>query len=297
MVVPGHADLPDSDRRIWVNSVTPGWFAAVGTPLRAGRDFDQRDGRGAPRTVVVNEAFARKYFSSTSAVGQVVSETPSPTANLEPIEIIGVVADAVYRSLREPVPPTMYWPMAQQVRPPVNPFLIARTSQASSAALAARMTSAVTRVHPQLTTAVRPYDDVLDGALTQERVVARLSTFFGVLALVLAALGLYGVTAHAVNRRRPELGIRMALGTTPAGVVRLVMLRVGRLVGIGLVAGAVASWWTYPVLRELLFGLGPRDPVTLGSAAALLVLVSAVAGWVPARAAARIDPVTVLRDG
>jgi predicted permease len=297
MVIPGHEDLPESERRIWVNSISPGWFAAVGTPLLAGRDFDQRDRRGAPRTVVVNAAFARRYFGSASAVGRIISEVPTPTANLDPIEIVGVVADAVYRSLREPVPSTMYWPMAQQMRPPVTPFLIARSSQARSASLAERLTAAATGVNARLTTAVRPYDEVLSGALTQERVVARLAAFFGALALVLAGLGLYGVTAHAVNRRRPELGIRMALGTTPAGVVRLVMGRVGRLVGVGLVAGALVSWWTYPFLRELLFGLGPRDPVTLAGAAVLLLLVSGAAGWFPARAAARIDPVTVLRDG
>ncbi len=130
-----------------------------------------------------------------------------------------------------------------------------------------------------------------------ERLMAKLSGFFGTLALLLAVLGLYGITSYAVNRRRVELGIRMALGTTPGGVVRLILSRTAVLVGGGLVIGALASWWVSTFVSSMLFGLTPRDPSTMVSAMLILVAVGAVAGWLPARRASRLDPARVLRDG
>jgi len=159
------------------------------------------------------------------------------------------------------------------------------------------VSAAVLAVNPDLTLGLQPMADVVDAALTQERLVARLSGFFGALALLLAALGLYGVTSYAVMRRHTELGIRMALGTTPAGVVRLVLGRTALLVGGGLVVGAAASWWLARFVEAMLFGLAPRDPVTLTAAALVLVAVGAVAGWLPAQRAAGIDPARVLREG
>jgi ABC-type antimicrobial peptide transport system permease subunit len=133
--------------------------------------------------------------------------------------------------------------------------------------------------------------------MTRERVVATLSGFFGGLALLLAALGLYGITAYAVSRRNIELGIRMALGTTPAGVVRLVLSRVVLLVGGGIAAGAVVTLWAVSFVGSLLFGVEPRDPMTLIGAVGLLTVTAAIAGFIPALRAARIDPAQVLRDG
>jgi ABC-type antimicrobial peptide transport system permease subunit len=133
-------------------------------------------------------------------------------------------------------------------------------------------------------------------ALTRERLVAMLSGYFGALALLLAGLGLYGVTSYAVSRRKTEIGIRVALGSAPAEVVRLVLSRVSILVGIGVVAGAATSVWASRFVVALLYGLEPRDPVTLVGAAIVLVTVGAAAGWVPAYRASRIDPAAVLRD-
>lgn len=127
--------------------------------------------------------------------------------------------------------------------------------------------------------------------------MALLSGFFGGLALLLAGLGLYGVTAYTVNRRRSELGIRMALGADPGGVVRLVLRRVAWVIGIGIGAGAVATWWAARLVGSLLYGVQPRDPMTFAGAALVLVAIGLVAGWLPARRAARIDPVEVLREG
>jgi ABC-type antimicrobial peptide transport system permease subunit len=144
---------------------------------------------------------------------------------------------------------------------------------------------------------IRPLSEQVDNALIQERLIAMLSGFFGALALLLASLGLYGVTSYAVSRRRTEIGIRMALGARPSGVVRLVLQRVAWMVGIGVVIGAGISLWASKFVAALLFEVRPRDPGTLLAAALVLASIGAVAGWLPARRAARIDPARVLRDG
>jgi ABC-type antimicrobial peptide transport system permease subunit len=138
--------------------------------------------------------------------------------------------------------------------------------------------------------------DQVNASLTQERVIAMLAGFFGALALLLAGLGLYGVTSYAVSRRRTEIGIRMALGAQPSGVVRLVLARVALLVGTGLIVGTGVSLWASTFIASLLYGLAPRDRVTLVGAAVVLSAVGAAAGWVPAYRASRIDPAAVLRD-
>jgi ABC-type antimicrobial peptide transport system permease subunit len=137
----------------------------------------------------------------------------------------------------------------------------------------------------------------VNASIAQERLVAALSGFFGGLALLLAALGLYGITAYAVTRRHVELGIRMALGTSPAGIVRLVLSRVTLLVGGGILIGVVASFWAAAFIGPLLFGVAPRDPATMAIAIGVLATVGVLAGWLPARRAARIDPAQVLREG
>ena len=300
---PGRPPLPERERIVMMNVVSPGWLGAIGTPLVAGRDFDARDRAGAPRAVIVNRAFVAKYFGGESPLGRVITEVPLTvprpgSAPPAPLEIVGVVGDAVYESPREAPPPTMYWPLAQERRAPSGATLTVRAEPGvAPAALARSVGRAVLAAYPSVTVTFRPFDEVVDASLAQERLLATLSGFFGALALLLAALGLYGVTAYAVGRRRVELGIRMALGTTPAGVVRLVLGRTARLVAAGVLVGAAASWWAARFVGSLLYGLAPHDATTAAGAAAVLVAVGAVAGWVPARRAGRIDPVRALRDG
>ncbi len=288
--------LPEADRRVWVNVISPGWFSTMGTHVVAGRDFDDRDRAGAARAVIVNETYVRKHFGSENPLGQLIVEEPASFADPTPLEIVGVIEDAVYRSVREPVPPTMYWPVAQQVRPPVIMSLMARVRTAALGTVSRDVIVAVAAVNANLNTSVRPFSDIVDAALSRERLVAKLSGFFGVLALILAALGLYGVTSYSVNRRHTELGIRMALGTTPSAVVRLVLSRVGMLVAGGLLVGTLVSWWATQFTGALLYNLAPRDVPTMVGAVVLLACVATISAWLPARRAARIDPASVMRD-
>jgi len=212
-------------------------------------------------------------------------------------EIVGYVADAAYRSLREPVPATMYLPFDQNTAPPSFASISVRAATGSPALLTRGLAAALTGVNSGVAITFRPVADQIDASLTQERLVAMLSGFFGGLALLLAALGLYGVTSYAVSRRRSEIGLRMALGAAPSGVVSMVLGHVALLVGVGVIAGLAASLWASTFVTPLLYGLQPRDPLTMVGAALALGAIGAFAGWLPAMRAARIDPARVLRDG
>ena len=171
-----------------------------------------------------------------------------------------------------------------------------RAAARSLPLLTRSIADAIGGVNKDLALTFRPLSDQVSASLTQERIVAMLSGFFGGLALLLAGLGLYGVTSYAVSRRRGEIGIRMALGAAPASVIRLVLGRVSALVGIGIVVGAGLSLWGAQFVSTLLYGLEPRDPATLVASAVVLAAVGAIAGWLPARRASCIDPAEVLRD-
>jgi predicted lysophospholipase L1 biosynthesis ABC-type transport system permease subunit len=210
-----------------------------------------------------------------------------------------VTADAVYRNLRDPVPPTMYPALAQYDESAFglpSASLSVRAAHGSPALLARSVAAAIRDVNPDLALTFRLLADQVNASLTQERMIAMLAGFFGALALLLAGLGLYGVTSYGVNRRRTEIGIRMALGAAPAGVVRLILSRVSLLVGSGVLVGAGISLWASQFVSTLLYGLEPRDPATLVGSSAMLALVGALAGGLAAHRASRVDPAEVLRD-
>jgi putative ABC transport system permease protein len=298
--IPGGPPLSEEDRITNINYVTPGWFATYGTRLLAGRDVTDRDRQGAQAVALVNETFVKKLLGGGHAIGRTLRQQGRPGKVEPPIEIVGVVRDAVYESLREPVPPTMYLPFAQvdasEAMAVSSVNLSVRAARGTPGALARPVLAAVSRVDPNLSLAVRTLAAQVDASLTQERLLALLSGFFGALALLLAGIGLYGVTSYGVSRRRSEIGVRMALGAEPGAVVRMVLRQVGLLVGAGVLAGGLASLWAGRYARTLLYGLEPRDPWTLATSAAVLFAVGALAGWLPARRAARIDPARVLRD-
>ncbi len=296
-IFPKKPDLAERERIVDLNFITPGWFTTMGTRLLAGRDLDARDRVGTPRVALVNQAFVRKFFEGADPIGEIVRTTPFPDRPSEDIEIIGVVEDAVYRSPREPFGPTMYRAMLQDSTVSSGVAMTLRTNAEDPAPLQPQLTKALAAVHPNLTVSYRPLQAFIDAALAQERLIALLSGFFGVLSLLLAALGLYGITAYSVVRRRGEIGIRLALGSTPAAVVRSVMTRTGLIVASGIVVGGLASYWVSRYVSSLLFGLAPTDPATIAGAMLVLAAVSAVAGWIPARRAALVDPAEALREG
>ena len=295
--IPGAPPAPERERMTNINVLTPGWFKTMGTRLLAGRDFTERDVAAGPPVAIVNEAFARKYFAGETPLGRRIVLRSGPSR--EPIEreVVGYAEDAVYRSLREPVPPTMYLPLPQQTDGPSSMSVSIRAAGGSPALLTKSAADALTGVNKDVAITFRLLTEQVNASMIQERVVAMLSGFFGGLALLLAGLGLYGVTSYAVSRRRTEIGIRMALGAAPGGVVRMVLRRVAMLVGVGVLVGAGVSVWASRFVATLLYGLEPRDPLTLVGAALVLSLIGALAGWIPARRAARIDPARVLREG
>jgi putative ABC transport system permease protein len=289
--------LTERERVTYINLVSERWFRTYGTPMIAGRDFTHADTAASPPVAIVNETFARRFSYGRNPVGTRIRQPGSGTRPSIDREIVGYVRDAVYRSLREPVPPTMYVPYAQQPDPPSSMSISVRAAGGPPALLTRPLAAALSGVNRDLAITFRPLADQVNAALTQERIVAMLSGFFGALALLLAALGLYGVTSYAVSRRRTEIGIRMALGAAPGGVIRLVLRRVAILVSLGVLVGSAASLWAARFVETLLYGLQPRDPLTFVAAAVVLAAIGAVAGWLPARRAARIDPARVLRDG
>jgi predicted permease len=294
---PEGLSLPESERDVWCNAVSPGWFTTYGIPLLAGRDVAARDAPEAPRVVVVNEAFAKKYFSGANPIGRTVREVGSPREPSPPMQIVGLVKDAIYLSPRDGVPPTMYVAIRQRQPGTQRSVTIAVRAAAGNPALLTRsVADAIMRVDPDFSLTFRPMSRAVRAVTSQERVVAMLSGFFGALALLLAGIGLYGVMSYAVSRRRTEIGIRMALGAGPRAAMALVLRRVAVLVGAGVVAGSAVALWAAQFVSTLLFGLQPRDPATFAAAVIVLVTSGAVAASLPARRAATIDPARVLRE-
>ena len=292
----GPPDLTRRQRMVWINKVSPGWFATYGMRLIAGRDFDSRDRAGAEQALVVNESFARRFFNGENPVGRDVHGDLEGPEDERSYRIVGVVNDAVYRSARAGLNPAVYMPVAQGSAWTSSISLTVRAAAGPPARLAHAVGDALLRVEPRASFTFRPITAQIRGSLAQERLLALLSGFFGALALLLAALGLYGVTAYSVNRRRAEIGVRIALGADAAGVVRLVLRRVLLLVGAGVAVGAGLTIWAGRFIGSLLYNLGPRDPISLIAAAGVLTAVGLLAGWLPARRAARADPMRVLRD-
>ena len=297
----GDGPMTPEDRRnvgrVWRNATTPGWFETMAIPLLSGRDFNDRDRVGSPLVAIVNEAFVRRFLPNQRPIGQTLR-----VADAGPrYEIVGVVADAVYTTPREGMLATMYVPLAQ--REPRewtswrDAVLTIKAVSGQRALVERDVATALTQADPTLVFTSGTFDQMVDATATQERLIAMMSGFFGALALLLAGLGLYGIVAQAVSARRTEIGLRMALGAQPTGIVRLVFRRVGVLIVAGLALGLAGSWWAARFIAPLLFQVEARDPTTFAGTAAVLVAVGVLAAWVPARRAARLDPATVLREG
>jgi putative ABC transport system permease protein len=280
----------------WFNLVTPGWFGVYGTPLLDGRDFSATDDATAAPAAIVNEAFARAFTGGRSPVGLEIRE---PGDGKTPVvrRVIGWVKDAAYESVREPAPPTLYLPYAQVASGPSETVLNVRVAGTAPGAVARPLAVALAGVDAAASVTFRRLAEHVDDRLTRERLLAILAGGFGLLAVVLAGVGLYGVTAYAVNRQRAEIAVRMALGASAGRVVARVLGGVAARIAVGTAIGVGLTVWLAPVASTLVYGLTPRDSGTIAMAALLLAGVGAAAAWIPARRAARIDPARVLRDG
>jgi predicted permease len=277
------------------NFVTPGWFATYGTALKAGRDFDTGDGTNGARVAIVNETFRRGQLSGRNGIGETIDAGP---CGLDRCTVIGVVADTVYgSSLRDAPPPTVYVPLAQadDLRPEM-PLRLSMRASADRESLVREIGAVLSRVDPRLTYTLRPLIDDVRAAVSQERLVARLAGFFGAVALLLSAIGLYGVISYTVARRRGEIAIRLALGAKDIDLVKLLLARVGMSTLAGTVAGLLGAVWLSRFVVPLLYGVEARDRATLVVAAASLTSVAVLAAWRPASRAVRVEPAQLLRE-
>ena len=288
-------EMTPSRPPLWLNGTTPGWFETMGIPLRSGRDFQREDRTGSRPVALVNETFVHRFLSGKQPLGQSVRLSWDAGTRYE---IIGVVGDTVYTTPREGMLATMYVSMAQRRPSEFWPtvLLTINTPRGARATVERDVADALKKTDPGVAFTFGTFDQLVDATVTQERLIAVLSAFFGGLALLLAAVGLYGVVAHQVRARQMEIGLRMALGAASSGIVRLVFRRVGVLIAIGLAFGLAVSLWAARFVEAQLFRLEPRDPLTFAGAAVVLMVVGVLAAWVPARRAARVDPVVALRS-
>jgi predicted permease len=257
----------------------------MGLPLLFGRDFTPRDiNSEGPKVAIINETMARKYFGTTNPVGKRFGWDESLQG-----EIIGMVKDAIYGDLRDKALPLIYFPSQG------GNVLVARAT-GPEAPLAATIRREIQAVDKNLElVGVMTVPQMLDGALRKETEMARLSSFFSLLAILLACIGLYGVTSYNVARRTHEIGVRMALGAQKRDVVSLVMRQSMLLAIIGVVIGISAALGATRLIASLLYGVTPNDPITIALAGLLLLTVAALAGYLPARRASRVDPMVALR--
>lgn len=293
LLIEGYTAKSQQDVIVNFNQVSAGFFETLGIGLVAGRDFNDHDTVQSPPVAIVNETFVKRYFGAANPVGRTFRvNNNKPTA---PIEIVGVVKDSKYSSLREVIPPTAYRAENQNAKP--GPYTnIEVRSVSRPADLIAAVTAAMQEVNREITLQFIPLATQVDESLTRERLLATLSGFFGGLALLLATIGLYGVMSYNVARRRNEIGIRMALGAEQSRVLRMVLGEVAILIGIGLAVGLGAALATTRFITSFLYGIKSNDPMTLILAAGTLALVAAVAGFLPARRASRLDPMSALRE-
>ena len=289
VMVTGMTFDPDADAGSMYNEISPGFFGTVGMRLLAGRDFTRGDILGGPKVAIVNQAFARKFKITGREIGTRMATERSASAKLD-IEIVGVVEDSLYEGPREGVHRQVFWPGYGG-----SATFYARTTEASASAFN-MIRSEVKRLDAGMPVYdVKTVQGQLDETLLTDRLIALLSAGFGFLATLLASIGLYGVMAFVVARRRKEIGLRLALGAEPAGVLWIVMREVLLLLVIGLAVGVPAAIGLGRYVSSQLYGIQPNDPWMAIGTVLLLTAVSAAAGMIPATRASRIDPILALR--
>jgi len=295
MVAADNGIADGSGNLAFFNVISPGYFSTMETRLIAGRDFDEHDRVGSPKVAIVNEAFAAKLFAGKNPIGHRF-RTAADAGRAEPsYEIVGLVANARYREVREDFRPTAYFPVDQDEHPGDQTVFLIRMG-GSPNRLTAGMIAAAAATNPLIGIELRPFSDQMRDSLLRESLMATLSGGLGFLAVTLAALGLYGVIAYMIGRRANEIGVRIALGADRGQVIRLVLREAAVLLIIGTAAGIPFALWAGKTATTLLFGLSSRDAASLLGAAALLAIIGLIASYIPARRAGGLDPAEALRS-
>jgi predicted permease len=293
ITVEGYTASPDEETDARRNDIGPNYFATVGTPLVSGREFSESDRSDSPKVAIVNEKLARRYFAGRNPIGQRLAIGGGNGVRPN-IEIVGVVKDTKHASIREEIHPFMYLPYAQDPDLGSGTFYV-HTSQDPSA-LAATLRRTVQGFDPNLPVFdLRTLAEQADESVYTDRLLTIFSLCLGLLAALLAAIGLYGVLTYMVTRRTHELGIRMALGATPMNVTWLVLKEVVRMAATGLAIGLLAAFGLGRMIESQLFGVKASDPLVFAISTVLLAGVAMLAGWLPARKAAGVDPMIALR--
>jgi predicted permease len=290
--VEGYSPANGGEQVARFDHVGPDYFAAVGIPILLGRDIGPGDGASAPRVAVINDSMARFYFQNANPIGKKIFWLPGRRQSLE---IVGVSANVQDHSLRWQSIRRFYVPLHQPVERITNVIFEVRT-RGNPADVVGSLRKEIAAVDPNLLVlSVHTLESLIDRFLLRERLVSYLASFFGVLAVVLASVGLYGVMSYSVTRRTTEIGIRTALGAGRGDIIRLVLRETMSLVLLGIVIGVPAALAAARLASNQLFGLKPHDPWTIAAAIVVIVTVSCLAGYLPARKAARVDPIVALR--
>jgi putative ABC transport system permease protein len=275
--------------------VSQDYFRTLRTPLLAGRDFNDRDAMNAPPVAVVNESFMKQFLNGANPIGRRIRIETGPGEPVRSYEIVGVTKDAKYRRLSDPFSPTVFTAVDQVTGQDADTVILSR-SQVGLASQLAAIKGEMAAMNPSMGLNFYTLHAQIADSLLRERLMATLSGFFGFLAALLASIGLYGVMAYIVARRRGEIGIRMALGADRANVLKLIGNECGKLLLLGLALGIGFALLASQAVTKLLYGLSPKDPLTITLSVLLLALVALPASLIPAIRASRLDPMKALRE-
>jgi predicted permease len=281
----------ENSRFAWVS---PEYFSTLDIPLIRGRGFNLQDTTSSPRVAVVNETFAKQFFGTADPIGRTLRTNPEADYPSTVYEIVGVIPDSRYNDLRSPTPPMTFAPASQfPAQGPWSHIMI--RSDLAPAAVSAAVKQALAQKHPNVIVETDDFQQGIRDGLLEERLMAMLSGFFSVLAVLLAVMGLYGVMSYMVVMRWNEIGIRMALGASRTSVIGIVLTQTLRMLAFGVSFGLLLALFAIRGAGSLLFGLRPNDPLTFAGASFLLILVALMASFLPAHKASRVDPMVALR--
>ncbi len=293
--VEGYTPQPGENMDVYLNAVGPRFFETLGTPVLLGRDFGPQDHSDSTPVALINETMARRFFANRNPIGRHFGL--GPWSDKQGMEIVGVVRDAKYLSLRESVPPTayLYIPQLPQALTPGGVTCEVR-SAVPPMSLVPQVHGLLRGIDSRLTASdVKTLAEQVDGSLYQERMVSTLSSFFALLALALACIGLYGIMSYAVARRTNEIGVRMALGAQRSGILSMVLREALLLAAVGIGVGLPVAWVATRSMSSMLYGVKATDPLAILACTALMAAVIAFAGYIPAHRATKVDPVVALR--